>query len=98
MNSGEILGISAASTAAGASVLQWADNGTNDHLWQFIAVDSFYEILNVNSNMTMDVSGASTSSGASIVQEPYTGATDQLWKLVSTGAASSLFNQTGDHL
>jgi len=31
----QVLGISNASTTAGAQVLQYADNGTNDHLWQF---------------------------------------------------------------
>ena len=83
--SGEVLGVSAASTSAGASVLQWADNGTNDHIWEFISQGSSYEILNVNSGLALDVSGASTSPGASIVQEAFTGTTDQLWQVVSTG-------------
>jgi arabinan endo-1,5-alpha-L-arabinosidase len=84
--SGEVLGVSAASTSAGASVLQWADNGTNDHLWEFISQgNNLYEILNVNSGLALDVSSASTSPGASIAQEAYTGTADQLWQLVSTG-------------
>jgi arabinan endo-1,5-alpha-L-arabinosidase len=85
-DSGEVLGVSAASTSAGASVLQWADNGTNDHLWEFISQgNNLYEILNVNSGLALDVSGSATVPGASVVQETYTGAIDQLWQLVSTG-------------
>ena len=31
----QVLGVSNASTSAGAQVLQYANNGTNDHLWEF---------------------------------------------------------------
>ena len=34
-NSGLLLGIQGASTAAGAAANQWNDNGTDDHLWRF---------------------------------------------------------------
>jgi arabinan endo-1,5-alpha-L-arabinosidase len=97
--SGEVLGVSAASTSAGASVLQWADNGTNDHLWEFISQgNNLYEILNVNSGLALDVAGAATAPGANIVQETYTGTADQLWQLVSTGRPvySNPDHATGD--
>jgi hypothetical protein len=35
-NSGRLLGVKNAATANGSRVLQWADNGTNDHHWRFI--------------------------------------------------------------
>ena len=35
-NGGRVLGVSGASTAQGAQVVIWDDNGTNDHLWRFI--------------------------------------------------------------
>jgi hypothetical protein len=31
-----VIGVSGASTAQGAQVLLWDDNGTNDHLWRFV--------------------------------------------------------------
>ena len=42
VNSGYVLGISGASTAVGADALQWADNGTLDHLWTFTAEGAAY--------------------------------------------------------
>jgi hypothetical protein len=36
-NSGLLLGVLNASTASGAQVLQWTDNGTADHLWKLAA-------------------------------------------------------------
>jgi hypothetical protein len=32
-NSGRLLGVTNMSTTSGAQVIQWADNGTADHLW-----------------------------------------------------------------
>jgi Ricin-type beta-trefoil lectin domain-like len=36
-NSGLLLGVQNESTASGAQVLQWTDNGTPDHLWKLAA-------------------------------------------------------------
>jgi hypothetical protein len=33
---GRVLGVNGASTAQGAQVLVWDDNGTSDHLWRFV--------------------------------------------------------------
>lgn len=38
-NSGMVLGVQNMSTASGAPVLQWDDNGTADHLWRLAAAD-----------------------------------------------------------
>ena len=35
-NGGRVLGVSGASTAQGAQIVLWDDNGTNDHLWRFV--------------------------------------------------------------
>jgi ricin-type beta-trefoil lectin protein len=35
VGSGLLLGVTNMSTASGAQVLQWSDNGTADHLWNF---------------------------------------------------------------
>lgn len=36
--SNKVVGVSGASTSAGAQILQWSDNGTTDHLWRLIPV------------------------------------------------------------
>ncbi|MFE4603001.1 RICIN domain-containing protein, partial [Kitasatospora indigofera] len=35
-NSGKVLGVDLMSTADSAQVVQFADNGTADHLWQLV--------------------------------------------------------------
>jgi hypothetical protein len=35
-NGGRVLGVTVASTVAGAQIVIWDDNGTSDHLWRFI--------------------------------------------------------------
>lgn len=81
----QVMGVSNASTAAGAEVVQWADNGTSDHLWQFYLLsDGNYLIKNVNSGLFLESTsssgvdqGARASSG--------TGCACQEWKIASTG-------------
>jgi len=43
-NSALILGIAPPSLAANSTVLQWSNNGTPDHLWQFTRVGSSYDV------------------------------------------------------
>jgi arabinan endo-1,5-alpha-L-arabinosidase len=85
----QVMGISNASTAAGAAALQWADNGTNDHLWEFYLLkDGNYLIKNVNSDYYLEDSGSGTTPAAVIDQEARavmgTGCTCQEWTLAST--------------
>lgn len=85
-NSGLVLGISNASQASGAAVLQWTDNGTADHLWHFIRDDSgSYKIENMNSGELLGISGASTSAGGTALQWGDNGTADHLWQFVDTG-------------
>ena len=63
-----------ASTTDGAAVVQWADNGTNDHLWSFYKLsDGHYALKNLNSNLYLqsDASGnlTQTARSASTAQE-----------------------------
>ncbi len=86
----QVMGIANASTATGATALQYADNGTNDHLWEFyLLTDGNYLIKNVNSGYYLEVSNSGTTSSAVIDQNARattgTGCTCQEWKLaVST--------------
>lgn len=89
----QVLGIANASTSAGAQALQYADNGTNDHLWEFYLLgDGNYLIKNVNSSLYLEDASSGTTSSATIDQGARattgTGCLCQEWKLTSTGAAA----------
>lgn len=82
--SGLVLGISNESTSAGADALIWGDNGTPDHLWQFISQgNGQYKIENSNSSMMLGVTGESTTSGAQVLQWNDNGTPDHLWTLTA---------------
>jgi arabinan endo-1,5-alpha-L-arabinosidase len=82
----QLMGIENASTASGVTALQYADNGTNDHLWEFyLLTDGNYLIKNVNSSMYLEDMASGTTSSAVIDQNARattgTGCTCQEWKL-----------------
>lgn len=88
----QVIGIMNASQRAGATALQWADNGTADHLWQFYLLqDGNYLIKNVNSGMYLEDRGSDPTPTAVIDQAARatsgTGCTCQEWTLTSTGAS-----------
>ena len=90
VNSGLVLGISGASQTAGAKVVQWADNGTTDHLWHFMPMgNGQYNIENMLTHQVLGVSSASTTDGAQVVQWADSGTSDHLW--VVTQAADGNF-------
>lgn len=85
-NSGLVLGITNASTSAGAQALQWTDNGTADHLWQIVdAGGSYVKIVNKNSGLLLGITNASTSAGAIALQWSDNGTADHLWRIVDAG-------------
>lgn len=80
VNSSLVLGISGQSQTAGANIVQWADNGTTDHLWHFIPMGSGqYNIENMLTHQLLGVSGASTANGAQILQWADNSTADHLW-------------------
>jgi arabinan endo-1,5-alpha-L-arabinosidase len=86
----QVMGISDASQSAGAQVLQWADNGTNDHLWEFyLLTDGNYLIRNVNSGLYLEDAGSGTTSSATIDQGARattgSGCSCQEWTVTDTG-------------
>ena len=86
VNSGLLLGVQDVSTAAGAQVQQYQDNGTNDHLWELIDSGSgFYTLRNINSGLLLGVDGAATSDSALIKQQAPDGAPDQRWQFIDRG-------------
>jgi len=71
------------STADGAPVLQWADNGTADHRWTLLDQgDGTYKIRNVNSSKLLAIQNNSTANGAFAVQDSDNGTNDNRWRLV----------------
>ncbi len=87
----QVMGIQFASTASGAPALQYADNGTNDHLWQYFKLkDGNYLIQNVNSNLYLQED--TTVSPTIVDQGPRattgTGCACQEWTLTSTTIAA----------
>ena len=85
-NSGLVLGVSDMSTADSADVVQYADNGTADHLWQLIDNgDGYLRIQNRNSGLVLGVSDMSTADSADVVQYADNGTADHLWQLIDNG-------------
>ncbi len=95
--SGLVLGIDAASQAAGAKVVQWADNGTTDHLWHFMPVGKVgkdlaneYNIENMLTHQVLGVSSASNADGAQVVQWSDSGTRDHVWTVTQTTSGNFL--------
>ncbi|ADJ45365.1 hypothetical protein AMES_3540 [Amycolatopsis mediterranei S699] len=85
-NSGKVLGVDQMSTADSAQVVQYADNGTDDHLWHLVANgDGWYRIRNHHSGKVLGVDRMSTADSARVVQYADNGTADHLWQLIDNG-------------
>lgn len=85
-NSGKLLGVDQMSTANSARVVQFADNGTADHLWRLLDAGSgWVKIQNVNSLKLLGVDLMSTADSAQVVQFEDNGTDDHLWQLLDNG-------------
>jgi len=84
VNSGLVLGISGASQTAGTDVVQWADDGTTDHLWHFMPMgNGEYNIENMLTHQVLGVSNGSTANGAQILQWADNSTSDHLWEVIA---------------
>ncbi len=89
VNSGKVLGVDQMSTADSARVVQFDDNGTADHLWQFVDNgDGWVRIRNSNSGKVLGVDQMSTANSAQVVQFADSGTADHLWQFVDNGDGS----------
>ena len=69
--SGKDLVVTNASTAAGAKIVQYDQNGTANGLWKPIRLaDGSWQFQNLNSGQCLDVPGASMSRGVQLIQWP----------------------------
>ncbi|MET8238290.1 RICIN domain-containing protein, partial [Streptomyces sp. NPDC005078] len=81
---GKVLGVDNMSTADSAHVVQFSDNGTDDHLWQLVPNgDDWYRIRNRNSGKVLGVDNMSTADSAHVVQFSDNGTDDHLWQLLA---------------
>jgi len=93
VNSGLALDVNQASTANGAAIIQWPQNGGNNQQWAITDNGGgYYKIINRNSGLALDVNGASTANGASIIQWPWSGANNQQWQL--TAVSTTIYKVT----
>jgi endoglucanase len=66
-NSGQALDVNGSSTADGAGIIQWPQNGGNNQQW--VITDNgggYYKITNRNSGKALDVDMSSTTAGAAL--------------------------------
>ncbi|MEP6610785.1 MAG: ricin-type beta-trefoil lectin domain protein [Mucilaginibacter sp.] len=97
-NSGQALDVNGASTANGAGIIQWPQNGGNNQQW--IITDNgggYFKVINRNSSDALDVNSASKASGAGIIQWPWNGGNNQQWQLtsVSSGVYKAINRNSG---
>ena len=87
VNSNLVADVPGGSTADGARIMQYADNGGNNQKWR-LQYDGagYFRLLNVNSNKVMDVVSGSTADGAGIIQYTDNGGNNQKWLLIDRGS------------
>ncbi|MFE6076809.1 RICIN domain-containing protein [Paenibacillus sp. NPDC057886] len=93
-NSGLALDVNGASTAGGATIIQWNDNGAANQQWKLeSAGNGYYKIRNVGSGLLLDVNQSSTQGGAALIQWQDNGGNNQQWLPVDVGGYLVLVNR-----
>ena len=87
VNSGLVADVPGFSTADGARIMQYADNGGANQKWR-LQYDGagYFKIVNVHSNKLMDVNSGSSADGAEIIQYTDNGGANQRWLLIDRGS------------
>ncbi|MCO8276201.1 glycoside hydrolase N-terminal domain-containing protein [Actinoplanes sp. TRM 88003] len=84
-HSGKAADINAASTSAGAALIQWPVGSALNQQFDFLAGDGgYYRIRARHSGLVLQVSG--TGTGADITQQADTSATSQQWRVDDQGS------------
>jgi hypothetical protein len=85
-NSGKALDVNGASTADGASLIQWTRSNAANQQFQFVdAGGGYYKLRARHSGKVADVNGASAADGAAVVQWTDNGGTNQQFGLADSG-------------
>ncbi|MBY8883367.1 alpha-galactosidase [Streptomyces sp. PTM05] len=84
--SGGRMDVDGDSTADGATVLQWQDNGQADQRWTLApAGGGAYTVTNANSGKLLNVPGPTTAEGTQLIQYHDDGNSNSRWTLVDAG-------------
>ncbi|MEW9700457.1 M6 family metalloprotease domain-containing protein [Paenibacillus sp. SI8] len=87
LNSGKNLDVAGGSTADGANVQQWSNNGNLQQQWKVVDVgNGYYKLISQSSGKVLDVAGGSTADGANVQQWTDNGNAQQKWKIVDVGS------------
>jgi hypothetical protein len=94
VNSGKALDVNNNSTADGATVIQWTDNGGTNQQWILTNLSGMnYKLINVNSGKALDVNNNSTADGAAVIQWTDNGGANQQWTFTNiSGTIYELIN------
>lgn len=78
---GLCIGVDSGSTADGAKVIQWRDNGHTSQEWRWRGEGRNRVLVNRNSGKVIGVAGASTEQGTNLIQWHEDGTPNQRWHL-----------------
>ncbi|MCX5056426.1 RICIN domain-containing protein [Streptomyces sp. NBC_00452] len=93
VNSGQLMDVNAGSTADGARVIQWPNNGGANQQWNIVPVSGqLYKIVNRNSGKALDINASSHSRGTALQQYGYGGGNNQLWYFEPTSGGYVIRN------
>lgn len=83
---GKIAEVNAKSTADGADVIQWSDNGGTHQQWTITNLENgYYKLKNVNSSKALEIFGWDTNNSGDAVQYSDLGGNNQQWSFVPLG-------------
>lgn len=84
--SGLLVDVNGKSTADGAAIIQYADNGGDNQKWHVTHTgNGIYKIISVHSGKALEIYEWSTLNGAIAVQYTDFGGANQLWRLEALG-------------
>ncbi|CAA9261516.1 MAG: CBM13 / GH5_35 / PL3_4 / GH39 [uncultured Cytophagales bacterium] len=84
-HSGKALDVSNSSTADGANVQQWTDNGSQAQQWIITpTTNGYYKLVCKASGKALDVNASSLADGANVHQWTYVGGNNQQWLIEPT--------------
>jgi chitodextrinase len=90
--SGLTLDVKNASTADGATILQWPWNGNGNQRWILRDNgDGTYHLESKHSGKVADVEGGATNNGANVLQWSWHGGDNQRWNVIDNGDGTHRF-------
>jgi len=86
-HSGKNLEVDGGSSADGANVQLWSDNGKAQQRWKVVdAGGGYYKLLAESSGKALEVAGGAAYDGANVQQWTDNGQTNQQWQIISLGS------------